>query len=205
MVLFRTPAGLADGLALKELARLPRKVRPETGSPAPRLRIRRGGKATFRAGGVNLPCVISVTSASSRALRRREQRRPERLQRDRRPRPPRASRAEVQLVLCGRGRAERTGAGQLALQLPGIVFPLSFIAIGVALVRARTQPRWCGIVLTLAAALFPVSRIGDVEVLAIAVDVLFLVALVPLGWAILHGRDPVAGSGRRSASLSVAS
>src|SRR5215217_4021631 len=42
-ILFRTPAGLADGLALKELARLPREVRPSggfdhLGSPAPRYR-----------------------------------------------------------------------------------------------------------------------------------------------------------------------
>src|SRR5918992_1495662 len=42
-ILFRTPAGLADGLALKELARLPGKeVRPSgcrhLGSPAPRMR-----------------------------------------------------------------------------------------------------------------------------------------------------------------------
>jgi hypothetical protein len=35
-ILFRTPAGLADGLALKELARfLGRKFAPTIGSPAP--------------------------------------------------------------------------------------------------------------------------------------------------------------------------
>src|SRR5207237_10311314 len=49
-VLFRTPAGLADGLALKELARfaspLEVKLAPKPGSPAPLTRVRRGGHST---------------------------------------------------------------------------------------------------------------------------------------------------------------
>src|SRR5256885_9777984 len=48
--LFRTPAGLADGLALKELARfaslLEVKLAPKPGSPAPLTRVRRGGHST---------------------------------------------------------------------------------------------------------------------------------------------------------------
>ncbi len=95
-------------------------------------------------------------------------------------------------------------AGPIALQVPGILFPVANIGIGVALMRARVDPRWSGIVLAVAALLFPVSRIGSVEPLAMAVDVLFLIALAPLAWAILQGRDPMATAtvaGMRATSL----
>ena len=81
-------------------------------------------------------------------------------------------------------------AGPLALYIPGVLFPLAHIGIGVALLRARVRPRWSGIVLIVAAILFPASRIPAVVALAIAADALFLIALAPLGWAILQGRDP---------------
>lgn len=83
-------------------------------------------------------------------------------------------------------------AGPLALQIPGLLFPLTFVALGVALVRAHAEPRWCGFALVAAGVLFPLGRIPSVDALAVAADTLFLIALAPLGWAILHGRDPVA-------------
>lgn len=85
-------------------------------------------------------------------------------------------------------------AGPLALQLPGLLFPLAFVALGVMLVRAHAVPRWCGIVLAVAGVLFPLSRIPSIEALALVTDSLFVVALVPLGWAILQGRHLVASS-----------
>ena len=91
--------------------------------------------------------------------------------------------------------AEDIGAaGPLALYVPGILFPLAHIGIGIALMRANVQPRWSGIVLVVAAILFPASRMPSVEALAIACDALFLLALAPLGWATLQGRDPVPSS-----------
>jgi len=80
-------------------------------------------------------------------------------------------------------------AGPLALQLPGILFPLTFVALGAALVRAHAKPRWCAIALAVAGVLFPVSRIGGVEILAVVADIVFLLALAPLGWTILQGRE----------------
>lgn len=80
-------------------------------------------------------------------------------------------------------------AGVLTLNIPGILFPLALLGLGLALIRAVIEPRWAGMVLAVAAILFPISRIGNVEALAIADDVLFIVALAPLGWAILQGRD----------------
>ncbi len=89
-------------------------------------------------------------------------------------------------------------AAPLALQLPGILFPLSFLALGVALYRARVQPRWCGLAIALGAVLFPVSRIGSIDVLAPVPDVLFLLGLAPLGWSLVQGRIALA---ERSPSL----
>ena len=87
----------------------------------------------------------------------------------------------------------------LSLQLPGILFLLSFLALGVVLYRARVQPRWCGLAIALGAVLFPVSRIGSIDMLAPVPDLLFLVGLAPLGWALVQGR---AGPAERSTSLS---
>jgi len=71
----------------------------------------------------------------------------------------------------------------------GILFPLTFVGLGLALVRAHAEPRWCAIALAVAGLLFPVSRIGGIETLALVADVVFLLALVPLGWTILQGRE----------------
>jgi hypothetical protein len=81
-------------------------------------------------------------------------------------------------------------AVQLGLLLPGILFPLSMVGIGVALMRARLAgvPGWVGGALATAGVLFPVSRIGEVDALAIVADVILLIALVPLGMAILNRR-----------------
>jgi len=75
----------------------------------------------------------------------------------------------------------------LALQLPGVWFSVTFVALGVALVRAHAKPRWCAVALAVAGVLFPVSRIGGVETLAAVADVVFLLALTSLGWAIFQG------------------
>src|SRR4051794_39995274 len=60
-ILFRTPAGLADGLALKELARfLERKFAPTTWFPrSGQARIRRGGYGSKRPGRSFAPLLLS--------------------------------------------------------------------------------------------------------------------------------------------------
>jgi hypothetical protein len=71
-------------------------------------------------------------------------------------------------------------AASFALQVPGILFPLSFAAIGVALARTRSAPAWAAWLLVIGALLFPMSRIPDIEALAVAADVLLLLALVAI-------------------------
>jgi hypothetical protein len=82
---------------------------------------------------------------------------------------------------------DETALGPLALQLPGLLFPVSLIVAGVALARSGAAPLWTGIVLALGGVLFPASRIPSVETLALVSDLLILVALVPVGWRILGG------------------
>ena len=80
-------------------------------------------------------------------------------------------------------------AGVLVANVPGLMVPLAWMGIGIALLRAGVQPRWSGAALIVAGFLFPVSRIGDLPALAIVDDAIFLLALAPLGLAILQGRD----------------
>jgi len=79
-----------------------------------------------------------------------------------------------------------SAAASLALQVPGILFPLSIIAIGVMLLRTAAVPRWTALGLIVGAVLFPASRIPAVEALAIASDVVLLLALAPLGLQMLR-------------------
>lgn len=53
----------------------------------------------------------------------------------------------------------------LILNLPGILFPLSMIALGIALWPTRVVPAWTGIVLALAGAAFLVGRFPGIYVL----------------------------------------
>ena len=80
-------------------------------------------------------------------------------------------------------------AGVLVANVPGLMCPLAFVGIGIALLRSGVQPRWCGVALVVAGALFPLSRIGDVAALGALDDLIFLFALAPLGLAIMQGRD----------------
>lgn len=83
-------------------------------------------------------------------------------------------------------------AGVFVANVPGLMGPLAWIGIGIALLRSGVQPRWCGAALVVAGLLFPVSRIGDIAALAVVDDLIFLLALAPLGWAIMQGRELLA-------------
>ncbi len=87
-------------------------------------------------------------------------------------------------------------AGVLVANVPGLMGPLAFIGIGIALLRSGVQPRWCGVALIVAGALFPPSRIGDIPALGAVDDLIFLLALAPLGLAIMSGRDILARGAR---------
>ena len=76
-----------------------------------------------------------------------------------------------------------------ALFLPGLVFPLSIVALGAAVVRSELTPKAAGFALLAAGLLFPVSRIGGIEPLALAVDVLFVAGLAPIGLSVLRHRS----------------
>ena len=95
--------------------------------------------------------------------------------------------------LAGFDLSESTSAVvPIAMLLPGLLWPLTLIGSGLGLLKAGMAPRWSGALLAATGLLFPISRIGEVEVLSIAADIVFLVALIPLGLAMLAGRDPLA-------------
>lgn len=93
----------------------------------------------------------------------------------------------------------QTVASILVTNLPGVVFPLVLIGLGVLLGRGGAQPRWAAVALGIGGALFPLSRIGSIEGLAVVGDVVLLAALVPLGLRLMRG-DALVGpvSARRA-------
>lgn len=84
-------------------------------------------------------------------------------------------------------------AGLLALKVPGLLFPLTFIGLGALFVRAGVQPRWSGVAMILGGLLFPISRIASIDMLAPLPDALLLFGLAPIGLALL--RDGTLSSG----------
>jgi hypothetical protein len=65
-------------------------------------------------------------------------------------------------------------AAWLVLWGPGPLFPLSLGLLGAALLWTRLAPRPLAVVILLAGAAFPLSRIGRVDLVAHAVDALLL-------------------------------
>lgn len=97
----------------------------------------------------------------------------------------------IHAALPGRGPLEEDGgtAGIFATNLPGALFPLAFVGLGIALRRAARDLRTTGLALIVAGVLFPAARISDLEALAIIGDLVFVAALAPLGWAMVRSRD----------------
>jgi hypothetical protein len=73
--------------------------------------------------------------------------------------------------------AEHSLAFNLLLFWPGPLFPLSFLVLGVNLLRRKIVPGWTGILLCLAGIAFPLSRIPRIEAIAHVADFLLLVPL----------------------------
>ncbi|MEV0649762.1 hypothetical protein AB0I28_31350 [Phytomonospora sp. NPDC050363] len=78
------------------------------------------------------------------------------------------------------------------LWLPGPAFPLSMIALGLALAMTRKAPLWTAVLLAVAGAVFPISRIPRIEAVAHVADLLLLGPSAFLGvtliLAVLNGR-----------------
>jgi hypothetical protein len=70
---------------------------------------------------------------------------------------------------------------QLALFLPGNLFAPALIGFGLALHHARVGRPISAPALIVGAVLFPISRIATIEPLAIAADLILVLALVSLG------------------------
>lgn len=86
-------------------------------------------------------------------------------------------------------------AAALGLFLPGVIMPATLVALGVASLRTGIQPRFAAIALTVGGVAFPISRIGDIDALAVVADLLIGAGMVPMGLAALRrlGRNaPVA-------------
>lgn len=92
------------------------------------------------------------------------------------------------VVLIARAKGLELQAGdalELAFNLPGILFPLTWLALGVCVLVTKAAPAWAGAGLVLAGICFPVSRIGATAEIAVVADILFLVSLTGIAVAAL--------------------
>lgn len=87
----------------------------------------------------------------------------------------------------------------LTLFLPGYLFVLSLLVLGVVLLWKRMIPWWIGTLLCLGALAFPISRIPRIALIAHVADLLLLIALLALGWTVLQGL--FTGSGAVSSQM----
>jgi hypothetical protein len=84
----------------------------------------------------------------------------------------------------------------------GLCLPLSLLLFGAGLLRARRVPVWVGWGIVVAAAAYPVSRIGNIAWLAL-IDTVLLVCLSAIPF-VLRGRASRPPCGRRVRVRSVA-
>jgi hypothetical protein len=67
----------------------------------------------------------------------------------------------------------------------GFFGPITMLATGVLLWRTRTTPRWSAALLAAGGVLFVASRPERIDVLALIADGVLVLALLPIGWAML--------------------
>jgi hypothetical protein len=84
--------------------------------------------------------------------------------------------------------AAETTAAHLSLHLPGPVLALMFIVLGALLLASRVGPTWSGAALIVGGLLFPPTRIGDLGMLKLVPDTLFLVGLLPVAVLLWRAR-----------------
>lgn len=66
--------------------------------------------------------------------------------------------------------------GLLAFYLPGLLFPLSFVALGISYLRTKILPPWLAVFLIVAGICFPLGRIPRIAALIHLDNVLMLVS-----------------------------
>ncbi|MGI9084869.1 MAG: hypothetical protein ACR2FE_06205 [Aeromicrobium sp.] len=86
------------------------------------------------------------------------------------------------------------GGPAVILKITGLFFPLTFIGLGLMLLKTRSSHVAAAATIVAGAALFPVSRIGEIEPLMIAVDLLFLAGLVGVALTSQGDRQSVGSS-----------
>lgn len=74
---------------------------------------------------------------------------------------------------------QQTPSAMLALGLPGLLFPISMVVIGVLSYRFATMPRIEAALLAVGTAAFPLSRIPEIPELAVVADLVLVAALAP--------------------------
>lgn len=75
--------------------------------------------------------------------------------------------------------------GVLAFLPWGLLTPLTFVLVGILLWRTRTVEWWSGALLIAGGILFVASRPARIDPLAITADLVLVLALAPIGWAML--------------------
>lgn len=80
----------------------------------------------------------------------------------------------------------------------GVLAPTSFVLIGIALWRTGTSA-WSGGLLVAGGVLFVVGRMERIGALALVTDGVLILALAPIGWAMLTGARTAAASRMRHA------
>ncbi len=77
--------------------------------------------------------------------------------------------------------------GILAFLPWGLLMPVTFIATGIVLWRSRAVARYTAVLFMAGGLLFVAARPERIDVLAIICDLVFVLALAPIGWAVLTG------------------
>lgn len=96
----------------------------------------------------------------------------------------------------GKGIVAQVGAMGELITYPGIIFPLTIIALGVALWRSRILPAPVAVLLILAGITFPMGRIPDIAVFYFISDALFVLSLGWTGRRLLSGQLPAGPAAR---------
>lgn len=78
--------------------------------------------------------------------------------------------------------------GLLAFFLPGILCPLSWLVLGIQLLRARKIDTWLAVLFMFAAVAFPVSRMPRIEWLAHLDNAMLLLSMVLMAWKFYGNR-----------------
>lgn len=83
------------------------------------------------------------------------------------------------------------GIGILAFLPWGWFAPLSMVLVGAFLWRTRTVSWWSGALLIVGGILFVTARPARIEAIAMVGDSALILAMVPIGWAMLTGARAV--------------